>query len=216
MKCECGNEFYPKSWGNGSVMCPSCVTNRRRFELKQKCVEYLGGKCIKCGYDKCIAALEFDHRNPKEKEFHFSGKHCLSWERLKKELDKCDLLCANCHRERHWNETQRNRKYKEEYKSARHYELVEAVCEQCSGKYFRSFAETDRKYCSLSCASKSHHRIEWPNIEVLVQRLQNGSFMAVSGELGVSDNAIRKHLVKFGVNPKKVRSIKDNGYKRRP
>lgn len=65
-------------------------------------VDYLGGKCNRCGYNKCIDALDFHHINPKEKDFNFSENgHCRSWERVKKELDKCELLCANCHREEH-------------------------------------------------------------------------------------------------------------------
>ena len=58
-----------------------------------------GPKCQRCGYDACIEALEFHHRNPKEKDPTYS----FNWgiKKLKKELDKCDILCANCHREVH-------------------------------------------------------------------------------------------------------------------
>ncbi len=79
------------------------VKNRRQ-QLKEMGVEYLGGKCIKCGYNKCIAALEFHHRNPSEKEFNISRYQNLSWMKILTELDKCDLLCSNCHRELHYEE----------------------------------------------------------------------------------------------------------------
>ncbi len=69
--------------------------------LKQKAVDYLGGKCIRCGYDKSLRALTFHHRNPAQKSFSIAKKKCLKWETLKPELDKCDLLCANCHAEQH-------------------------------------------------------------------------------------------------------------------
>jgi 5-methylcytosine-specific restriction endonuclease McrA len=72
-----------------------------RIRQKEKAVEYKGGKCCKCGYDKCITALEFHHRNPEEKEFSFSSYSNNAWKNISKELDKCDLLCANCHRELH-------------------------------------------------------------------------------------------------------------------
>ena len=75
-----------------------------RKKLKEKAVEYKGGKCIKCGYNNYIGALEFHHRDPKEKDFSI-GQYTYSWERVKAELDKCDLLCANCHREVHKNNT---------------------------------------------------------------------------------------------------------------
>lgn len=75
---------------------------KRRKNIKLLAVEHKGGKCIKCGYNKCIGALEFHHLDPKEKDFHLSkGGVTRSWEIIKKELDKCILVCANCHREIH-------------------------------------------------------------------------------------------------------------------
>ena len=62
-------------------------------------IEYLGGKCAICGYDKCLRALSFHHIDPSTKSFGISGNHCLSWEKIKNELDKCILLCSNCHME---------------------------------------------------------------------------------------------------------------------
>ena len=72
-----------------------------RKRTKQKFVEYLGGKCCRCGYGKCIESLQFHHKNPDEKDFTISGKS-WSFEKLKKEVDKCILLCANCHIEIHY------------------------------------------------------------------------------------------------------------------
>lgn len=76
------------------------VQNRRQ-KIKEMSVEYKGGKCIICGYDKCIRSLIFHHKNPKEKDFSISGSKVLSWNRIKEELDKCDLVCSNCHGEIH-------------------------------------------------------------------------------------------------------------------
>lgn len=69
-------------------------------------IEYKGGECKQCGYNKCQAALQFHHINPDVKAFNVSHDHIRSWERLKIELDKCDLLCANCHAEMHWHVAQ--------------------------------------------------------------------------------------------------------------
>ena len=63
-------------------------------------VEYKGGKCEVCGYDKCIEALEFHHIDETTKEFAVSGS-TKSLDRQKAEADKCIMLCANCHRELH-------------------------------------------------------------------------------------------------------------------
>lgn len=71
-----------------------------RKRTKRKLIEYKGGKCIKCGYNKCDRSLEFHHLDPNGKDFSISGKS-WSFERLKKEVDKCVLVCSNCHGEIH-------------------------------------------------------------------------------------------------------------------
>jgi len=78
------------------------AVKKRRRKLKEMAVEYKGGKCQICDYDKCIAALDFHHLNEEDKEFDLSTKGLTrSWERIKKEIKKCILVCANCHREIH-------------------------------------------------------------------------------------------------------------------
>jgi hypothetical protein len=74
------------------------VTQRRNENMK-RAIEYKGGKCVLCGYDRCHSALEFHHLDPDEKEFMIASIYTLSWNRIAKELDKCVLLCSNCHRE---------------------------------------------------------------------------------------------------------------------
>lgn len=75
---------------------------RRRKQLRDRAVKYKGGKCILCGYNRCQAALDFHHVDPTQKEFGISMDGITrSWERVLKELDKCVLVCSNCHREIH-------------------------------------------------------------------------------------------------------------------
>lgn len=71
-----------------------------RQDKKIKLVEYKGGECEKCGYKKSISALSFHHKDPNEKDFSISSKS-YSFERLKQEVDKCMLVCQNCHIEIH-------------------------------------------------------------------------------------------------------------------
>ena len=86
--------------------CKKCnveAVSKRRKTLRAKAIEYKGGKCKKCGYNKCPAALDFHHRDPSTKSFGISSKGMTrSFEKIKEELDKCDLICANCHREIHY------------------------------------------------------------------------------------------------------------------
>ena len=86
------------------------VTKRRR-KLKSMLVEYKGGKCAICGYKKTPWALDLHHVDESKKLFGLSIRGLTrSWERLKKEADKCVLLCANCHREIHAGISQLPRK----------------------------------------------------------------------------------------------------------
>ncbi len=75
-----------------------------RQKIKIKAIEYKGGKCEKCSYDKCKWALDFHHINKEEKDFNIARYGTLSWEKIKVELDKCIMVCANCHREIHYDE----------------------------------------------------------------------------------------------------------------
>jgi predicted HNH restriction endonuclease len=72
----------------------------RRKKLKKEIIEMFGGKCSKCGYNKCIDALDFHHEGNKEESVSRLIKN-NSREKILKEAKKCILLCANCHREVH-------------------------------------------------------------------------------------------------------------------
>ena len=83
-------------------VCGSCRTTIRRYRTKRKAVELLGGRCIRCGYDENIAAMEFHHVKG-EKEFTIGMVANKSWSIVVEELKKCELLCSNCHRIEHSN-----------------------------------------------------------------------------------------------------------------
>lgn len=72
-----------------------------RRNMKKQAVKILGGKCLKCGYNKCIDALEFHHENPNVKEFKLGSGNTMSWKQYKEEAMKCILVCSNCHKEIH-------------------------------------------------------------------------------------------------------------------
>jgi hypothetical protein len=81
------------------------MSKTRKFKLQA--IEYYGGKCIRCGYSKCAAALSFHHRDRATKKYEPSWmipRVSLTWEEKYQELDKCDLVCLNCHHEIHEEE----------------------------------------------------------------------------------------------------------------
>lgn len=60
-------------------------------------------KLNKCGYARCINALEFHHLDPLQKDFNISNIKLTTFDkRTMEELDKCIMVCANCHREIHY------------------------------------------------------------------------------------------------------------------
>ena len=74
----------------------------RRKKVRAMAVEYKGGKCENCGYNRCLDALEFHHKDPAQKDFSISSKgYTRSWDRVKKSWINALILCANCHRELH-------------------------------------------------------------------------------------------------------------------
>lgn len=86
------------------LKCETEATQKRREKIKVMAIAYKGGKCQCCGYDKCSQALEFHHIDPTQKDFGLGAKgYTRSWEKNKEELDKCVIVCANCHREIHYN-----------------------------------------------------------------------------------------------------------------
>jgi len=75
----------------------------RGWRRKLEFVNLKGGCCQICGYNKNLAALQFHHREPSKKELKLDLRHFSnnSIQKLKVEVEKCNLLCANCHLEEH-------------------------------------------------------------------------------------------------------------------
>ncbi len=82
------------------------VRQRTRLLL----INEAGGQCIYCGYDKSVAALHFHHRESAAKDFELAHK-LMDYDiaTLRREADKCDLLCANCHAELHEDDGEREK-----------------------------------------------------------------------------------------------------------
>jgi len=154
--CEvCSRQYiYSHKKGHTDKICNSCAANSRRFLLKKRMINYKGGKCLKCGYNKSYRALDFHHRNKDEKLFNFSGSHCYKWEKIQLELDKCDILCSNCHRETEEMEDLKNKNKEEivlKYFSISESATKERVCPSCN-KIFHQKRNL-QTYCSRACYS---------------------------------------------------------------
>lgn len=89
--------------GSGRYRCLACRAEavvRRRRKVKRILVAEAGGRCVRCGYDRCVRALHFHHRDPSSKAFGLSGRgYTRGIAALRAEAEKCELLCSNCHAE---------------------------------------------------------------------------------------------------------------------
>lgn len=109
----CNKEFEITDYKqNSRKYCFECSPDRTsqgintlRRAMRKEAVKRLGGKCARCGYDKCYWALDFHHKNPTEKTIAFGRHKMKKWEDYWGEAQKCELLCANCHRELHYEES---------------------------------------------------------------------------------------------------------------
>lgn len=100
--CRKCNKERSRAYYSANIEAHKTATMKRKkkaIELSQrKIVEYLQKHpCVDCGYSN-ILALEFDHRNNKESNIATAVANGWSWDRIKKEIDKCDVRCSNCHK----------------------------------------------------------------------------------------------------------------------
>lgn len=85
---KCSNKFFIERW----------------IERKIWAIEYKGGKCVDCeaSYPSFpYVIFDFHHLDPSKKDMNWSKIRLTSIQKMKDELDKCVLLCSNCHRVRH-------------------------------------------------------------------------------------------------------------------
>jgi len=192
-------EFHFKETENRyHSWCKKCLytlQKNRWTDRKRKAVILLGGKCCKCGYDKCLNALQFHHIDPSKKEFDWNKLRQKVWEDVITELKKCILLCANCHTELHslpknydfiGGGNDNNYLNKEL--------LITGKCPICDKDVHGT------KYCSSKCSQLSSRKVKVrPTKEELVLKLAKTSMVKIGEEYGVSDNAIRKWAKEYGI-----------------
>lgn len=116
--CSCCKEelplssFYKQKGHSGGVMslCKKCFNNycTERWRLRKiHYITLMGGKCEACGIELTqnnYAIFDFHHKDPSEKEMEWTKIRLLSDNKIRQEIQKCKLLCANCHRLIHQNE----------------------------------------------------------------------------------------------------------------
>ena len=180
-----------------------------RHRRKANVVYVMGGKCCLCGYDKCLAALELHHIDPNEKEFDFHNLN-MSWDKTQIELQKCILVCSNCHREVHAGLIEQE--LKTSFNPQRAEEITEAlsewktatvnVCPDCGAPV------SEKGVRCVECGNKQRRVVkERPTREELKNLIRTTPFIQIGKMYGISDNAIRKWCKKYDL-PAKSSEIK--------
>lgn len=162
-----------------------------RIRAKEQLIAYKGGKCEICGYNKNIPRVYvFHHKNPEEKDFGIASYKVLNMERLKKEVDKCLLLCSNCHAEVHYEID----KYKRQKLMASHdrwlnsrLSTIQCVCGRLFKPHRRS--QTGCAACYEIRRRKVKNR---PTKSQLVEMLSTMTWRGIGKKYSVSDNTIKK------------------------
>lgn len=158
---------------------PNSYENQKLRGLKRKYEIFMerGEKCERCGYHKNLGALEFHHLEPSQKDFQIDLRHFANTNlnTLKEELDKCILVCANCHRELHYPDLEISQipdKIKQQEEKLQVNRLSfsnqkeKKVCVVC-GKPLK----TGKLYCSRTCAIKDRTGIEkYPEIDEILEQ----------------------------------------------
>jgi hypothetical protein len=164
---------------------------RWRLRKKIQLLEYKSNKCEKCGYDKIqyLSAFDFHHIDPSTKEFGIGEKgRCISIEKLKKEVDKCLLLCNRCHQEihdeQHWEERKRL------LSVSRKKVTKEINCSFCEKRFKQKRKE--QKYCSKECGREGIKKIPELDIEVLKKDFKELGYKIVMKKYNLKKSSLYK------------------------
>lgn len=176
-----------------------CVKRKLEF------IELKGGKCEICGYDKNISALEFHHIDSSTKKFNLDARALANtkYEKILEELDKCKLVCSNCHKELHYenHDIKIIKKIIEENKNIIKKEKEIKYCKEC-GKTL--LVENTSGFCRI-CLAKQKRKVERPTKEELKEMIKTLSLNKIGKNFGVTHNSVKKWLISYGIWDKNVK-----------
>lgn len=98
--CKKCHADYVRNWYKDNPISQRTATKELKARKKQYIRDLKSQPCMDCKGIFHFAAMDFDHRPETIKSFNPSSGWEYGWPQLKAEIDKCDLVCANCHRVR--------------------------------------------------------------------------------------------------------------------
>lgn len=189
-----------------------------RHNLKRRLLYSMGNQCAICGYNKCSSALEFHHLNPTDKDFTLGTNANIAFEKALKEVQKCILVCANCHREIHEGLIDSNNLISsyDENKAQEMLQEIEDIktkklhyCKKC-GKIISSKAQ----YCR-DCFCQQQRVVERPSREELKDMIRTLPFTHIANNYNITDNSVRKWCDSYRLprTKKEINSYSDEEWK---
>ncbi len=208
-KCiECGNEIS----GQKKMYCSNNCKQKHHYKRvkeqtntyhsqterslrrKIKLIEMLGGGCSACGYKNNLAALEFHHEDPNLKDDKLDMRTLAnrSWDFILKEVEKCKLLCSNCHREHHNPELEIE---KISFILMGHDKRIEEKVVVNKPKCIDCGDEINYRHIRCSdCSNKNKRKVERPDLKLLHDELNENGVTWCSKKYGVSRKTIHRWL----------------------
>jgi hypothetical protein len=181
---ECQKEYFKEYYKNNKT---KCIERAKKIKYNQLIIISqlkVEKGCYKCGYNKHSAALHFHHINKNDKKFEISSNIHLPLNLIQEEIEKCKVICANCHAEEHFKDSS-----KLELKNKKE-------CKKRPEK--RSGNSLKRKDYPLPKTSK---RISVcppkEELELLIWQIPTTK---IAEKYGVSDKAIEKWCKKYSIN----------------
>ena len=187
-----------------------------RAKTKQLLVNCLGGKCNKCGYDRCLSAMDFHHIDPSQKEGTLSDYLTRPTATLDiiKEIRKCVVLCKVCHCELHagmWSLSEIDLPAFDESHIPWRFGPKQAVCPTCSRVF--TTKESTTKFCCVECARQARttrlariegpgqrpRKVERPSKAELEVMVWNTPTSTIARQFKVSDQAVAKWCKAYGI-----------------
>ena len=187
---------HTKKWYKSTQNVQRVQAWRKR--TKSRIVDAFGGECGICRYNKCNRALEFHHLDPSGKDFSLSSGNTMGWSTITTEMEKCIMVCSNCHREIHDgitsvpdNIVRFNPLFKEFYNKKTDVQMDEC---RCGNRKF-----VDHKYCSLKCFGQTTSKIDWTAVDLITLVETHNNIAKVGRMLGVSSTVVsrRYHNLKL-------------------
>lgn len=181
-----------------------------RNRIKECLIQALGGKCCRCGYNRCKRALHCHHLGDKINSVSSMLKNPKKIPEIVAEAKKCILLCSNCHSELHDDIWSINSIILPKFDDSINFYVLapktpKFACKICNKPSF------NKKYCSRKCMGKNFAKsspnnvknTRWPKPEVIIDLLETESYVNVGKKYNVTDNAVRQYLRRNNIVPPK-------------